>query len=89
MQKVKTKQLNEKEKKGVEAEIQRLETLVVNNSIENKIEDMQVLKKELMTIRGTILRANMLRAKAEKYIDFEKPTKYFCNLENRIIPVRW
>ena len=25
----------------------------------------------------------MLRAKAQKYIDFEKPTKYFCNLEKQ------
>ena len=25
----------------------------------------------------------MLRAKSQKYIDFEKPTKYFCNLEKQ------
>ena len=64
-----------KRKKSIEAEIQRLETLVVNNSEETKIEDIQVLKEELRIIRETTLRGNMLRAKAQKYIDFEKPTK--------------
>ena len=39
------KKLNEKEK-SIEAEIQSLETSVVNNSEENKIEDIQVLKEE-------------------------------------------
>ena len=56
------KKLNEKEK-SIETEIQRLETLVINNSEENKIEDIQVLKEELRTIRETTLRGNMLRAK--------------------------
>ena len=76
------KKLHEKEK-SIEAEIQRLETLVANNSEENKIEDIQVLKEELRTIRETTLRGNMLRAKAQKYIHFGKPTKYFCNLEKQ------
>ena len=76
------KKLNEKEK-NIEAEIQRLEALIVSNSEENLIEDMQVLKEELRTIRETKLRGNMLRARAQRYIDFEKPTKYFCNLEKQ------
>ena len=29
------------------------------------------------------MRGNILRAKAQKYIDFEKPTKCFCNLEKQ------
>ena len=49
----------------------------------NIIEDIQVLKEELRTIRETNLMGNMLRARAQKYIDFEKPTKYFCNLEKQ------
>ena len=76
------KKLNEKEK-SIEAEIQRLEILTVNNPEENIIEDIQVLKEELRIIRETNLRGNMLRARSQKYIDFEKPTKYFCNLEKQ------
>ena len=34
-------------------------------------------------MRETNLRGNMLRARAQKCIDFEKPTKYFCNLEKQ------
>ena len=76
------KKLNEKEKR-IETEIKRLETLLANNSEEVKIEDIQVLKEDLKVMRETTLRGNMLRAKSQKYIDFEKPTKYFCNLEKQ------
>ena len=52
-------------------------------AIEKRLKDFQVLKEDLRVMRETTLRGNMLRAKSQKYIDFEKPTKYFCNLEKQ------
>ena len=65
--------------KKIELEINELETL---NAAEHydKICD---LKADLQEIRGKKLKGSLIRSKARWIEQGEKPTKYFCNLENR------
>ena len=59
----------------------QLQTNPENNS--QLREQIEILKEDLMSIRKVNLKGAMIRAKAEAYCNFEKPTRYFCNLEKR------
>ena len=65
--------------KDLELEINKLETLdpVVN------YEKNCCLKAELQNLRGKKLHGSLIRSKARWIEHGEKPSKYFCNLENR------
>ena len=47
------------------------------------LENIQALKDELQRIRQDKIIEAIIRAKVECYYNFEKPTKYFCNLEKQ------
>ena len=77
------KKLRENEA-NIESKIQLLERSLIDDKEKDKIfEKIQELKKDLQTIREVKLKGNLLRARAQKYVDFEKPTKYFFNLEKQ------
>ena len=44
---------------------------------------LETLKEELKSVRENQLRGVLLRPTAQRYLDFEKPTKYFCNFEKQ------
>ena len=48
---------------------------------EDKFEQIEILKTELINIRQEKLKGHMLRSKAQYIDEGEKPTKYFCGLE--------
>ena len=48
---------------------------------EDKFEQIEILKTELINIRQQKLKGHMLRSKAQYIDEGEKPTKYFCGLE--------
>ena len=48
---------------------------------EDKFEQIEILKTELINIRQEKLKGYMLRSKAQYIDEGEKPTKYFCGLE--------
>ena len=41
---------------------------------------IETLKIELKSLRINQLRSLLLRARAQSYLECEKPAKYFCNL---------
>ena len=65
--------------KDLELEINKLETL---DPVEN-YENICCLKAELQNLRGKKLHGSLIRSKARWIEHGEKPSKYFCNLENR------
>ena len=77
------KKLQEQEK-NLEMEIQKLEKKLIENMVKDNIHlQLETLKEELKSLRENRLRGVLLRARAQSYVDFEKPTKYFCNLEKQ------
>ena len=79
----KKKKLQEQEK-NLEMEIQKLEKKLIENMVKDNIHlQLETLKEELKSLRENRLRGVLLRARAQSYVDFEKPTKYFCNLEKQ------
>ena len=65
-------------------EIQKLEKKLIENMVKDNIHlQLETLKEELKSLRENRLRGVLLRARAQSYVDFEKPTKYFCNLEKQ------
>ena len=80
---VRKKKLQEQEK-NLEMEIQKLEKKLIENMVKDNIHlQLETLKEELKSLRENRLRGVLLRARAQSYVDFEKPTKYFCNLEKQ------
>ena len=65
--------------KNLEEKINKLETL---NPVEN-YDNICSLKAELQNLRGKKLQGCLIRSKARWIEQGEKPSKYFCNLENR------
>ena len=59
------------------------ELCLINNNKQVIINEMEKLKSDLIEIRESRIRGSLLKAKAREYCDFEKPTKFFCNLEKR------
>ena len=63
----------------VECEIKQLtENVNVNN-----IEKLESLNAQLQELREKKIQGMMVRSRIKWAIDGEKPSKYFCNLENR------
>jgi hypothetical protein len=52
-----------------------------NSNLNNNI--LEDKKKELSEIRKKKLEGSMIRSRAKWVLEGEKPTRYFCNLENR------
>lgn len=52
-----------------------------NNETEDKLEQIENLKNELINIRQEKLKGHMVRSRAQYIDEGEKPTKYFCALE--------
>ena len=76
---------NFRSRKKIEKDINNLEAKLKPNTRDNidLLENIQALKDELQRIRQEKIKRAIIRAKAEDYYNFEKPTKYFCNLEKR------
>ena len=55
----------------------------MTNSNDRVISKIEELKEELKIFREIELKANVLRSRAQNYINFEKPSKFFCNLEKQ------
>ena len=55
----------------------------MTNTTEDRISKISELKEELKVLREIELKGKVLRARAQNYVDFEKPTKFFCNLEKQ------
>ena len=77
-----------KNKKRKEAELEEKikiseNKLCLGENIVETTTEINSLKQDLTNLRESQIRHCYLRLKAEKYCDFEKPTKYFCNLEKR------
>ena len=73
-------------KKKEESEIQQLENKIKeleNVDIVQNFETINVLKKELQDYRENKLKGSLIRSKTKWVEQGEKPSKYFCNLENR------
>ena len=68
---------NEKEK-NLERKILTLENDPVNN-----FEEIHILNTELKELREKKLKGSFIRSRAKWIDEGEKPTRYFCNLENR------
>ena len=47
------------------------------------LENIQALKDELQIIRQAKIKGFIISAKVEGCYNFEKPTKYICNLEKQ------
>ena len=60
----------------------KIEKLELNDPIKN-YDEISVLKKELKELRENKLKGSLVRSKAKWIEDGEKPSKYFCSLENR------
>ena len=69
----------------IEQKIEELQAqLQTNPEINCQLKkQIEISKEDLMSIREAKLKGAMIRAKAEAYFNFEKPTRYFCNLEKR------
>ena len=80
----KKKQTLEKEK-VIEEKINNLEKKLAGevDKSQTLVNELVNSRNELQGIREYKIKGSMLRAKAEKYCNFEKPTKYFCNLEKQ------
>lgn len=61
---------------------QKIEALENEDPIRH-FEDINEAKSELVDLREKRLRGSLVRAKAKWVEEGEKPSKYFCNLENR------
>lgn len=73
------KSKDQKEKiQNIEKEILKLQNL---NLTDNSL--LQAKQKELYEIRQTKLEGSLIRSRAKWILEGEKPTRYFCNLENR------
>ena len=72
-------------RKKIEKDIDNLEANLNANTKDNidLMENIQALKDELQRIRQAKIKGAIVRANVEGYHNFEKPTKYFCNLEKR------
>ena len=72
-------------RKKIEKDIDNLEANLNPNTRNNidLLENIRALKDELQRIRQAKIKGAIIRAKIEGYYNFEKPTKYFCNLEKR------
>ena len=55
----------------------------LNDTNSEIVTNINALKEDLTRLRESQIRSSSLRSQAQKYCDFEKPTKYFCNLEKR------
>ena len=74
--------LNKKDKDKVKLLEEEIAHLDKTNSVEN-FETMQEKQRELNKLREKRLEGTMVRARARWIEQGEKPSKYFCNLENR------
>ena len=79
------KRLESEKENSIIHNIEALETQQQSNP-ENSDQferEIEILKSDLQEIREFKLKGAMIRAKTEAYFNFEKPTKYFCNMEKR------
>ena len=76
---IKKRTQNNREKKLIE-EIELLESDPTLNHLNMLIEDKKV---ELQDIRNIKLKGNMIRSRAQWLDEGERPTKFFCALENK------
>ena len=65
--------------KDLETQIKDLE----NSNQETDFENLKVKKEHLQQLREKKLRGNLIRSRARWVEQGEKPSRYFCNLENR------
>ncbi len=79
----KKKKEREKEEAQIERQINQLETDLVQTPTIEKKEQLEERKKQLEKIREPIVRAMMIRSRAQWVELGERPTQYFCNLEKR------
>ena len=70
---------NEKEQKLIR-EIEQLESNPTLSNLNTLIQDKKI---ELQEIRNIRLKGNMIRSRAQWLDEGERPTKYFCALENK------
>ena len=73
------KQQNNKEQELIK-EIEKLESDPVLSNLSDLLEDK---KSELQDIRNIKLKGNMIRSRSQWIDEGERPTKYFCALENK------
>ena len=57
----------------------------MTNTTEDRISKISELKEELKVLREIDLKGNVLRARVQNYVDFEKPTKFFVIWKNKIV----
>ena len=81
------KKQNDKLEKDLITEIEKIEKNITNDNIDY----VENLKMKLENIRKYKMQGHMIRSRAQIIENDEKPTKYFCNLENykafnKIIP---
>ena len=70
----------EQEREGdLELEIKQL----TENVNENNIEKLESLNAQLQELRDKQIQGMIVRSRIKWALDGEKPSKYFCNLENR------
>ena len=70
-----------KERNKTEKELIERITLIENNLQENNFESLEKLKSQLNEIRQEKLKGHAIRSRAKHIDKGEKPTKYFCGLE--------
>lgn len=70
-----------KERDNREKDIIKTIAGLENNATEDKLEQIETLKNELINIRHEKLKGHMIRSRAQYIDQGEKPTKYFCALE--------
>ena len=73
------KKEKEKQENVLMQEIESLEALLDENSIQN----LESKKQELETIRKEKMRGKIVRSRVKWIEEGEKPSKYFCGLESR------
>ena len=81
----KKKQKMREQETKLEAEIERLNGMLgIPRGNEEIISNIESCKEELKVLRENKIRGILLRARAQNYMDFEKPTRFFCNLEKKL-----
>jgi exonuclease III len=79
------KRKNNELEKSLEEKIQKLDEEMKNNpiTVRTHLDTLEQLNLELEDIRNNKIRGTMVRSRARWHELGEKPTSYFCNLENR------
>lgn len=70
-------------KDNVNKEKQILEQIknIESNLNNDKLEELQILREELNSLRDKQLEGFMIRSRVKDILEGEKPSNYFCNLE--------